>query len=71
MRKEQREENHIFQWHPAFYAGLQIELEEESEYLMFENEHQLGTKPRAIDVLVIKKTNKRISSNIGEIFPPI
>ena len=68
MRKEQREENHIFQWHPAFYAGLQIELEEESEYLMFENEHQLGTKPRAIDVLVIKKTNERISSNIGEIF---
>ena len=68
MRKEQREENHIFQWHPAFYAGLQIELEEESEYLMFENEHRLGTKPRAIDVLVIKKTNERISSNIGEIF---
>lgn len=37
------------QWHPAFFAGLQIEFEEESENLIFENEHQLGTKPKEID----------------------
>ena len=30
--KEQR----ALQWHPAFFAGIQIELEEEKEYLTFE-----------------------------------
>lgn len=45
------EEKADLQWHPAFYAGLQIELAEEAQYLEFENEHQLGTKPKEIDVL--------------------
>lgn len=45
----------ILQWHPAFYAGLQIEFEEESDKLSFKNEHQLGTRPKEIDVLIIKK----------------
>ena len=27
------------QWHPAFDAALQIELEDEAEYLEFEPEH--------------------------------
>ena len=40
MKKE------VLQWHPAFFAGLQIELEEEKDNLIFENEHQLGTKPK-------------------------
>jgi len=57
------------QWHPAFFAGLQIELEGESENLLFENEHQLGTKPKEIDVLVIKKDkNIPVKKNIGRIF---
>lgn len=57
------------QWHPAFYAGLQIEFEDEAENLSFENEHQLGTKPKQIDVLVIKKdTEKPIRKNLGRIF---
>ncbi|SDF76372.1 hypothetical protein [Marvinbryantia formatexigens] len=34
------------QWHPGFFAALQIEFEEESDLLIFENEHPLGTKPR-------------------------
>ena len=63
MKKE------VLQWHPAFYAGLQIELEEEKENLIFENEHQLGTKPKEIDVLVIKKEKDiPIKKNIGQIF---
>ncbi|MDE6606166.1 MAG: 3-isopropylmalate dehydrogenase [Lachnospiraceae bacterium] len=59
----------ILQWHPAFFAGIQIELEEESDNLLFENEHQLGTRPKAIDVLITKK-DKRIpvKKNIGRIF---
>lgn len=44
------------QWHPANYAGLQIELADEKEFLIFEDEHQLGTKPKAIDILIIKKS---------------
>ncbi|MDE7299143.1 MAG: 3-isopropylmalate dehydrogenase [Lachnospiraceae bacterium] len=57
------------QWHPAFFAGLQIELAEEVQYLHFENEHLLGSKPMQVDVLVIKKEpERRIQKNIGRIF---
>ena len=57
------------QWHPAFYAGIQIDLEKEAHKLIFENEHQLGTKPKEIDVLIIKKkANQPIQKNIGRIF---
>ena len=42
-------------WHAGFYAGIQIELEEDAENLIFENEHQLSKKPLAMDVLIIKK----------------
>lgn len=62
-------ERSVLQWHPAFYAGIQIELSEEAEKLTFENEHQLGTKPKEIDVLIIKKSSEeRIQKNIGQIF---
>lgn len=57
------------QWHPAFFAGMQIEFEQEAEMLIFENEHFLGTKPKQIDVLIIKKyDNVPIQKNIGRIF---
>lgn len=57
------------QWHPAFYAGMQIEFEQEVNLLTFENEHSLGTKPKQIDVLIIKKDeNVAIQKNIGRIF---
>ncbi|MFQ8957338.1 MAG: hypothetical protein ACLR6X_15910 [Mediterraneibacter gnavus] len=46
----------MLQWHPAFFAEIQIELQEDAEHLIFENEHQLGTKPKEIDVLIIKRT---------------
>ena len=54
-------------WHPAFFAGIQIEFEEEAHKLTFENEHQLGTDPMRIDVLIIKKhTEENIQKNILE-----
>lgn len=57
------------QWHPAFYAGLQIELSGYAGSLVFENEHQLGTKPKEIDVLIIKKNvEEPVYKNIGRIF---
>ena len=66
---EEKKRKKPLQWHPAFYAGIQIELKEEADYLTFENEHQLGTKPMEIDVLIIKKNGEiSIRKNIGRIF---
>ena len=48
----QKEEAKMLQWHPAFFAEIQIELQEDAEHLIFENEHQLGTKPKEIDVFL-------------------
>ena len=59
----------LIQWHPAFYAGIQIELKDYANDLIFENEHMLSNKPMQIDVLIIKKnTNEPIEKNIGQIF---
>ena len=64
MTKDKR-----LQWHPAFFAGLQIELRDEADKLTFEQEHYLSTKPLQIDILIIKKnTTDRIQKNIGRIF---
>ena len=40
---EQKTEEKYFQWHSAFYAGIQIELEKEADCLIFENEHHKVT----------------------------
>ena len=57
------------QWHPGFYAAIQIEFKNEQSMLIFENEHHLGTKPKQIDVLIIKKNSgAAIQKNIGRIF---
>ena len=53
------------QWHPAFDAALQIELEDEAEYLEFEPEHLLSKKPMQIDVLVKNEKDVKIKKNIG------
>lgn len=64
-----KDDKKLLQWHPAFYAGLQIEFGKESAKLIFEREHNLSTKPMQIDVLVIKKcTDDVIHKNIGRIF---
>ena len=44
-------------------------MKDEADRLIFENEHQLGTKPKEIDVLIIKKEpNYPVKKNIGRIF---
>ena len=66
---EEKSNQKRLQWHSAFFAGIQIELEDDSDKLIFENEHQLSTKPLEIDVLVIKKmSGDIIRKNIGKIF---
>ena len=67
--KEKSPGNSELQWHPAFFAGIQIELKDDKENLSFENEHQLNAKPMEIDVLVIKKEKDvPVRKNIGRIF---
>jgi hypothetical protein len=59
----------LIQWHPAFYAGIQIELQEYADKLLFENEHQITSKPLAADVMIIKLIEElKIEKNIGRIF---
>ena len=63
------EKDKKIQWHPAFAASLQIELEDEAENLEFEEEHLLSSKPMQVDVLVVKKLKDiPIRKNIGQIF---
>ena len=64
---QQPADGKLLQWHPAFYADLQIEFREEKEKLKFEREYLLSSKPMAIDVLIIKKKNAEpIHKNIGK-----
>lgn len=65
----EEDRKNVLQWHPAFYADLQIEFQEETYKLMFQNEYPLGTKPMLVDILVIKKKKgEKIHKNIGRIF---
>lgn len=61
--------NKKLQWHQAFYANIQIEFEAIADKLTFKNEYHLGTQPKRIDVLIIKKEDDTpIEKNIGQIF---
>ena len=68
MEKRTKEVSDL-QWHPACYAGMQIEFLVDRMKMFFENEHQLGTKPKEIDILIIKKNSEEpLEKNIGRIF---
>lgn len=57
------------QWHPAFYAAMRIELEQDADILDFIEEYQLSHKPMQVDVVVVKKVlNVQVRKNIGHIF---
>ena len=67
--ESERLTDEMLQWHPAFFAGIRIEFREDENKLEFESEHQLGTKPMQIDVLIVKKNSEEpIEKNIGRIF---
>lgn len=68
MEQTNKETGTIY-WHPAFYAGIQIELLDDADNLEFESEHLLSKKPMQIDILIIKKENDRpVKKNIGRFF---
>jgi len=55
------------QWHPGFFAGMELELK--GYHLDFESEHQLTRGPLYIDILIIRKlTDEKIDNEIGEVF---
>lgn len=57
------------QWHPAFQAALQIELEDDREFLQFHEEYNLNKKPLQVDTLIINmKSGYRTKKSIGWIF---
>lgn len=63
--EQTNKENGTIYWHPAFYAGLQIELQDDADNLEFESEHLLSKKPMQIDILIIKKESSRpVKKNI-------
>lgn len=41
-------------WHPAFAAGLEVELEAYRDYLDFKEEYTFNTGPRRLDLLITK-----------------
>lgn len=67
-QKRVEKKNQVLQWHPAFFAGLQIELEEDADCLEFIQEYSLGTKPMEIDVLIKKEEKRVLKKSIGKIF---
>ena len=67
-QKEASGKTPLLQWHPAFYAGIQIEFGAEAQHLTFESEHLLGSKPMQIDIIVKNEQNKTLKKNIGRIF---
>ncbi len=68
MEQTNKETGTIY-WHPAFFAGIQIELLDDADNLEFESEHLLSKKPMQIDILIIKKENDRpVKKNIGRFF---
>ncbi|MBT9775052.1 3-isopropylmalate dehydrogenase [Clostridium sp. MCC353] len=57
------------QWHPAFQAALQLELDEDRPYLSFLEEYNLSKKPLQMDTLIIKqKPDHVVAKSIGRIF---
>ncbi|MBQ8804039.1 MAG: hypothetical protein IJZ53_10415 [Tyzzerella sp.] len=57
------------QWHPAFCSAMKLELIEDGEYLDYQSEYNLNTKPLQIDLLVVKKIKEIVIKNeIGRLF---
>ncbi len=64
-----KQKKKTLRWHPAFYAGIQIEFQEDADQLEFIQEHTLGSEPVRTDMLIIKKAGKQtLRKNIGRIF---
>lgn len=62
-------ENTPIQWHPAFIAAINLELNKSRDSLKFGREHNLNVKPLEIDLLITKQPSDRpIDNEIGHLF---
>lgn len=57
------------QWHPAFYAAVELEFREDVRELNLTEEYNLSKKPICIDLLIIKEgeRDKILKNEIGHI----
>ena len=46
------------QWHPAFYAATELELQANIEQLELKREYNLSKEPIRIDLLIINNVKK-------------
>ncbi len=61
--------NKKIQWHPAFVAAMDLELADDRQYLTFQKEYNLNTRPLQIDLLIEKKSDASpIENEIGKLF---
>ena len=57
------------QWHPAFFAALNLEFSKNKDDLEFMQEQPVNELPLRIDALIIKRThNRKLRNEIGEHF---
>jgi hypothetical protein len=55
-------------WHPAFFAAIQLELDQYRGILEFQSEFQLNDEPLRIDVIIKKVKDVVLEKNIARIF---
>lgn len=61
--------NTPIQWHPAFFAAVNLELSENRQNLQFAREYNLNVKPLEIDLLITKNDpDTSVNNEIGRIF---
>ena len=56
----------LLQWHPAFFAGIPVNLDAENSELSYINEHQLGTKPKQIDIIAASSGRESLVAGIKQ-----
>jgi hypothetical protein len=57
------------QWHPGYCSAFELGFREDKEYLTFDREYLLNSKPIQMDLLIIrKKSNIIIKNSIGKLF---
>jgi hypothetical protein len=57
------------QWHPGYCSAFELGFREDKEYLTFDREYLLNSKPIQVDLLIIKKKRNIITKNsIGKLF---
>jgi hypothetical protein len=72
MKSHSKLDDALIPWHPAFVEAIQLVLGPYRDVLQFLPEHQLGSEPLRVDVIIIKKLkNVMIDTAIAASFGPV